>query len=128
MDLAMANGYFLSRLHSEAWDQATLQDREKALVTAERQVKTLRLRDDAPASAVSEAICEQALFLLSATDYQRKREANVVRGVIGGSVGDANEYSSVDIVRRKMAGVQICPEALSILGEYILRYRVGELR
>lgn len=128
MDLAMANSYFLTRLHTEAWDQATPADREKALATAEKQVRTLRLREDVPASAVNEAICEQALWLLGTSEYDRKRDMAMAKGIVGSSLGSAHEYSELSVVKQKMAGVQICPEALSILGEYIVRYRVGELR
>jgi hypothetical protein len=126
--VAEADAYFATRLHSDAWDQADHTTKAKALATAERHINALRLREDADQQARTEAICEQALWLLSATAYQRTREAEMARGIIGGGVGDANEYSSDMIVRKKMAGVQICPEALSRLSEWIVRYRMGDLR
>lgn len=129
-DLAGANEYFSTRINSEAWDSAPDTDKTKALATAERQVNTLRLRPDVDTKK-DYAIYEQALFLLEMTSYDRERQRAQALGIIGGSVGDANEYSSAEIVRRKMAGITICPEALSLLGEYLLgttRMRVGGLR
>jgi len=128
MDIATADAYFETRLHSEAWEQASPTDRVKALATAERQIGTLALRDDVPAGAKSDAVCEQALWLLAATDYQRKRDADMARGIIGRGVGEAHEYSALDVVRRRMGGIQICPEAQSLLGEWLMQYRMGELR
>lgn len=130
-DLAGANQYFSQRLNSQAWDSASQIDREKALATAERQLNTLRLRPDVDTKLKDYAIYEQALFLLEMTPYDRERQRAQALGIIGGSVGDANEYSSAEIVRRKMVGITISPEALSLLGEYFLgttRIRAGGLR
>lgn len=126
--VAEASCYFATRLYSDAWDQASSATRAKALATAERHISTLRLREDVDLRVKAEAIYEQALWLLSATAYQRTREVEMARGIVGGSIGDASEQSSEAIVRRLMSGVQICPEALSLLNDYILRYRTGEIR
>jgi hypothetical protein len=125
-----ADQYFSSRIHSEAWISASEADKTKALATAERQITTLRLRSDIDGQTKNYAIYEQALFLLSLNNYDRERQRVHALGVIGGSVGEANEYSSAEIVRRKMDGITICPEARSFLAEYLepARVRMGDLR
>lgn len=69
--------------------------------------------------AVIDACCEQALFLLSLTEYDRSRNRRHVLGVVGGSVGDANEYSAANIVRAKQQKTVICPEARELLQQYL---------
>lgn len=115
-DLTAANEYFATRLNSQTWDASSDADKTKALATAERQINTLPLAADLRPDKKAYATHEQALFLLSLTDYERERQRSHVLGVIGGSIGNANEYSSAEIVRRKMSGPAICPEALAFLG------------
>lgn len=69
--------------------------------------------------AVKDAVCEQALALLSMTAYDRERERAHAAGVIGGSIGEANEYSSAEIIRAKMRGARLCPEARQLLLPYL---------
>jgi len=44
MDIATADAYFETRLHSEAWEQASTSDKAKALATAEREIGTMSPR------------------------------------------------------------------------------------
>lgn len=113
MDLTAANQYFNTRLNADAWDGATDTNKTKALATAERHLQQYKDRVDA--ARFSYAIYEQALFLLQMTDFDRERQRTQVLGIVGGSVGRVSEYSSADIVRQRMSGVTICPEALSYL-------------
>lgn len=131
-----ADTYFATRLHAEAWSSASDADKQKALDMATRQIDRRPLKgernenDQANAfprypdtevpQVVKDATYEQALWLLSLTDYERNRQKQHVLGVIGGSVGDANEYSSAELVRRKMAGTTLCPEALELLRPWLL--------
>jgi len=75
--------------------------------------------DAAVPQVIKDATCEQALALLSMTTYDRERERAHAAGVIGGSIGDANEYSSAEIVRGKMRGTRLCPEARQLLLPYL---------
>jgi hypothetical protein len=131
-----ANTYFSSRLHAEAWTQASTCDKGKALDMATRAIDRTPLKgvkasydqanqfprypDAEVPQAVKDATCEQALWYLSLTDYERHRDRQHAMGVIGGSVGDANEYSSAGIVRQKMRGVGLCPEARELLRPWLL--------
>jgi hypothetical protein len=131
-----ANTYFASRLHIEAWMRASTCDKGKALDMATRAIDRTPLKgvkasydqanqfprypDTTVPQAVKDATCEQALWLLSLTEYERHRNRQHAMGIIGGSVGDANEYSSAEIVRRKMQGVALCPEAREFLKPWLL--------
>lgn len=128
ISLSDANQYFSERLNTGTWDNASDADKTKSLAQAEKQVNTLRLREDVPATAVAEATYEQALFLLSLTAYDQERQRAHALGVIGGSVGDANEYSSAEIVRNNRRRPPISPETLFILEDYLIKHRVGQLR
>lgn len=117
--LDQAEQYFSTRIHSEAWESASAETKAKALATAERQINTLKLRRDVDMVAKQNAIYEQALFLLQLTPYDIERQKAQALGVIGGSIGNANEYSSAEIVRSKMQGLTIAPEAQVLLAEYV---------
>ena len=56
MDIATADAYFETRLHSEAWEQASTSDKAKALATAEREIGTLQLHELTPGAVRNEAI------------------------------------------------------------------------
>ena len=124
MDIATADAYFETRLHSEAWEQASPSDKAKALATAERQIGTLQLHELTPGSARNEAICEQAVWLLAASDYQRKLEADLARGLVSRSVGSASEQYTP----RAAGRIPLAPMALALLDGWIQQYRIGELR
>ena len=108
-----ANAYFATRINSDTWDTATDANKTKALATAERQLESFKSRVDS--TRFYYAIYEQALFLLQLTAYDLDRQKAQALGIVGGSVGSANEYSSAEIVGRKMGGITICPDALSHL-------------
>lgn len=125
VDLATANSYFASRLYSDAWDGATDANKTKALATAERQVRAIPLRADVPGAALTAAVCEQALWLLSSSAADRALEAKLARGLTGRTVGSASEsYSGASGGR----AVSIAPEAMAAIAEWVMRGRVGELR
>lgn len=67
---------------------------------------------------VKEACCEQALFLLSLTDYERHRNKQHVLGIVGGSVGSANEYAGQTQAQTNRQSTVLCPEAREILRPY----------
>lgn len=83
------------------------------------QVMTGEYCESAVPQAVKDAQCEQALWLLSLTTYDRERSRAHALGVIGGSIGNANEYSSAEIVKARMRGSRLCPEALDLLRSYL---------
>ena len=124
MDLADANAYFETRLHSEAWEQASPSDKAKALATAERHIGTLQLHELTPGSVRNEAIYEQAIWLLAATDYHRKLEADLARGLVSRSVGSASEQ----FTPRAAGRIPLAPMALALLDGWMQQYRIGDLR
>lgn len=125
MNQAAADSYFATKLHSESWDQATQTDRAKALATAERQIGSIRLRQDVPGSALTAATCEQALWLLSSSAADRALEAKLARGLTGRTVGSASEsYAS----GQGGPYSAIAPEAMASISEWVMVGRVGELR
>jgi hypothetical protein len=132
---AEADQYFATRLYADAWTGATELDKQKALETASRQIDRLPLKgrktdtaqimafprypDTEVPQAVKDACCEQALFLLSLTEYERHRNKQHVLGVVGGSVGDANEYAAESLVKANRAGTILCPEARELLRPWL---------
>lgn len=70
---------------------------------------------------VKNACCEQALFLLGLTDYERHRNKQHVLGIVGGSVGTANEYAGQAQAQTNRRVTILCPEARELLRPYISR-------
>lgn len=145
VDVATATTYLADHIDGASWADATQQQQEAALVSATRAIDRLLLRG-APAEdgqslafprkemtgygwhvqravpqAVLDAVCEQALFLLSLTDYDRDRLRQHALGVIGGGIGAANEYSDTTLVRRNQAREPICPAARQLLARFVAR-------
>lgn len=65
--------------------------------------------------AVKDATCEQALFLLSMTDYDRDRQRQHTLGMVGSGLGQANEYSAQAFVAQNRKGAILCPDARDCL-------------
>lgn len=122
MNVQYADTYFSTRLHAEAWEQATPDNKTKALTTAARHIDALDLPDSVPGDVVYQAICEQALWLLSEDDFQRKRAMDIARGVRGRSVSEASEYYAEEAVRAARSGAMIAPMAATLLS----RWSVGQ--
>lgn len=74
-DLAGANSYFQTRLNSQAWENASTTDREKALATAERQLESYKDRVDT--ARFYYAVYEQALWLLQGDQRGELQQAGV---------------------------------------------------
>lgn len=109
MELATAESYFQTRLHSAAWSQATEANRLAALTTAENQIRALPISAYADQGRVTKAICEQALFLLR-MDQAEMREDLQARGVASvGISGGASETF------RDRHGFSLAPMAQSFL-------------
>lgn len=68
---------------------------------------------------VKNACCEQALFLLGLTDYERHRNKQHVLGIVGGSVGSANEYAGQSQAQSNRRTTILCPEARELLRSYL---------
>jgi len=89
VSLAEANEYFSSRLHADAWAEASDADKEKALAMATKAIdrQPLKGRQTDPAQtlafprhpdtevpvAVKDACCEEALALLERSNSQRRK-------------------------------------------------------
>lgn len=76
--------------------------------------------------AVKDATCEEALYLLSMTAYQKKREREHELGMVGGGIGDANEYAQQTVIQRKATGGRglYSPEARQLLAPYLAKSAV----
>lgn len=68
---------------------------------------------------VIDACCEQALFLLELTDYELYRNKQHVLGIVGGSVGSANEYAGQSQAQTNRKSTVICTEARELLRSYL---------
>lgn len=130
-----ADSYFANTLQFEDWNKYDATTKEKALITATRQIDrlpfsgrkldlyqnlefprtntALEFTDGIP-DAVAYATCEQALFLLQGGS---KRQELQKQGVKSYSLGDLSE-TFVDNLSE--AQKTICPEALSYLRKYML--------
>jgi hypothetical protein len=71
--------------------------------------------DDGIPQAVKDATCEQALFKLSLTAYERDRARQQAQGIIGGSVGPANEYSTNAYITANRFQTVLAPEVYVLL-------------
>jgi elongation factor P hydroxylase len=80
-DLAGPTAYFATRLGSQAWDAASDTDKAKALVTAERQLQAYEDRTDR--ATFTNAVYEQALWLLSGDNRAELQQAGVVSATLG---------------------------------------------
>lgn len=137
ISLEEANNYFSSRLHSEAWSNATDADKEKALKQATRNIDTLPFRGmplsnnqvlafprkyfvynngnltlvadkDIP-KEVKYATCEEALYLLQNSQRKQLQE----EGVTSISIGNLTENYSGTVKT-------ISPNAYKLLSKYII--------
>ena len=70
---------------------------------------------------VKEACCEQALFLLAQSAYERKRNRDQAAGIHSMGVGSANEASSDKQVSKAQQGPRMAPEAATLLQPFIAR-------
>lgn len=86
-----AQEYFDTRLHSEVWEEASLEDKLKALITSSRLVDTLNFSGEKTVSdqpmqfprsgstlipdAIKIAVCEMSLALLDDIDMEHEIEA-----------------------------------------------------
>jgi hypothetical protein len=89
VSLAEANEYFSSRLHADAWAEASDADKEKALAMAAKAIDRQPLKgkktdagqilafprypDEEIPEAVKEACCEEALAILESGNSQRRK-------------------------------------------------------
>lgn len=130
-----ADSYFDSTLQSEEWNKYDATTKEKALITATRQIDRLpfvgrkldinqslefpRTTTNLPFSdgipdSITYATCEQALFLLKGGS---KRQELQRQGVKSYSLGDLSETFSENLTDAQKT---ICSEALSYLRKYML--------
>jgi hypothetical protein len=131
-----ATTYLSSMLDANEWTSADNETKEKALISATRNIDREKLNgkkysDDQvlqfPRLAdgenipqvVKDACCEEALFLLKMTAYQKKREMEHALGMVGASIGDASEYAQQSIVQQKTKGRGVySPIAKQLLKPY----------
>ena len=90
IDLATATAYMLTRLNAAAWDSASEADKQKALAMAERTLADYQRRVDI--ARYSDAVCEQALWLLQGDVRAELQQAGVTYAMIGGRTTEM--YSS----------------------------------
>lgn len=75
--------------------------------------------EDAIPSDVKDAVCEQALFLLNQTAYDRHRAMAQAAGVNQTSAGSASEGVDPSQVTKGQWGPRMSPEATRLLSPYI---------
>lgn len=130
-----ADSYFANTLQSEEWNKYDTPTKEKALITATRQIDRLPFSSrkldlyqnlefprvstnlaftNGIPDAVIYATCEQALFLLKGGS---KRQELQQQGVKSYSLGDLSETFADNLSPVEKT---ICPEALSYLRKYLL--------
>lgn len=125
-----ANTYFASRLHAEAWTQASTCDKQKALDMATRAINRTPLKgvkasydqanqfprypDTEVPQAVKDACCEEALAILERGNSQRRKLQQ--EGVASFSVGGLTET----FVASARGGGLISQEAKELLRPWLL--------
>ena len=143
-----ADEYFGARLRIEAWEEASPEERETALEMATRMIDAQRLvgrraeedqelafprktmtktgwwsSEEVPQD-IKDACCEQALFLLELTPYERRRMRQHELGVVSQQIGEVTERSSAALVMYNQQNMKMCKEAMQLLKPYI----VGKVR
>lgn len=111
-----AGDYFVTRLGSDAWDNASNADKIKTLITAYTQLTLCNYYDfPTDVSLFSQAMkygqCEQALFLLIHIEDIDRRKGLQAQGVTG--AGIVKETYGEDLNR-----VPICVNAKNLLADY----------
>lgn len=130
-----ADSYFANTLQFEDWNKYDTSTKEKALITATRQIDRLpfagrkldinqslefpRTTTNLPFSdgipdSITYATCEQALFLLQGGS---KRQELQKQGVKSYSLGDLSETFADNLSEAQKT---ICPEALAYLRKFML--------
>jgi len=71
-------------------------------------------------SRVKDATCEQALFLLSLTEYERDRNRQHVLGVLDSRVGSATESALPDLVKNARKRSLLSPDARELMLPYLI--------
>jgi hypothetical protein len=75
MDLTGAKQYFSNRLNSQAWDNASEEDKQKAISTANMQLDSFRFKVDN--TRFNYAIYEQAIWLLQGDKRAELQQSGV---------------------------------------------------
>lgn len=114
-----ADAYFGTRLNSRAWDNACAGDKLKALLTADRHIANLGLKNDTPSQNREYAVYEQAIFLLEMSDYDYARRRNQAAGIVEESIGKASQKSTEALIKQAQAGAVISPLAMDYIRDYI---------
>ena len=130
-----ADAYFVNTLQSEEWNKFDTSVKEKALITATRQIDRLPFSSrkldlyqnlefprvstnlaftDGIPDVVVYATCEQALFVLKGGS---KRQELQKQGVKSYSLGDLSETFADNLSEAQKT---ICPEALAYLRKFML--------
>ena len=118
--IAEAQTYFDSNLFAAPWDDASAAKKQQALDHAARDIGTLNYSRTTPRARLIDAVCEQALFLLTITHAERQRARMQALGVTDLRVEGASESY------RAGAGLLIAPQARAALDGYLHR-RIGRI-
>jgi GH15 family glucan-1,4-alpha-glucosidase len=113
MDLQKANEYFAGRLDTTAWNDQNDDTRHKALAQAKNQLSQYRSRVNY--TQFSNAVCEQALWLLQGDKRSELQQA----GVQAVSVGSVSEQFDT-----RGRPLYVAPQAWVYLGGT----KLGQLR
>jgi hypothetical protein len=76
--------------------------------------------EDTVPQRVKDACCEQAMFLLSMTAFERARQRQQVFGIVDEGFGDANEAIHEDVVLQTRKRTLLCPEARELMLPYLI--------
>lgn len=128
-----ANAYFAERLRTDAWDDASAEDQEKALKMATRAIERLnfagekadenqemqfpRGEDTEVPQDVKDACCEEALALLSVVTTSTQSPADAAR-IKRKKIGDAEEEYDTSLVSDATMNGMLSYEAWVLLTPY----------
>ena len=147
--VATADAYFANRFVSTAWDALTTTQKEKALVTATRQIETLKYKSEKAstaivghadyqalafprdyhynesgaiyiASEVIEALCEQAYFVIGYQDEAEKRRALQAQGVKSFSTGGVENFNAPSVTENYVDGGAAASESICVNARRLL--------
>jgi hypothetical protein len=108
VDLEDAEAYMAGVMAAAPWHEASVDMRERALVTATRRIRLtpMLIIEATPQQGVLDACCEEALHILATSDAASASAARALNGVTSRTAGDASESYDVATVRELARGVR----------------------
>lgn len=125
--IAEADGYLSASVDFDVWSDAESASRQRALISARRQIDALITGVQVPEQPYKNAIFEQAAFLLNeeVQDAIKTRQKGI-KSVSAGSVSES--YADADAGSTAVNGMSYAPMATAIIKPYLTKRKISSGR